>query len=67
MTDSEIIDELGGTAEVARLCKVSPSAVTQWRENGIPTARRMYLELARPSVFRRQRKDDSPQALAAKP
>lgn len=48
---SAIIDTLGGTNEVARLCRVTKGAVSQWRENGIPEARLMYLKLARPDVF----------------
>lgn len=50
-TDSEIIDRLGGTAAVARLCKVKSPSVTGWRTNGIPAARRQFLELLRPDVF----------------
>lgn len=65
MTDSELIDELGGTAEVARLCEVSTAAVAQWRINGIPKARRMFLRLARPSVFKRLRKQESAVELGA--
>lgn len=56
MNDSQLIDALGGTAKVATLCKVSMAAVSQWREDGIPDARRMYLELARPDVFPSARK-----------
>ena len=48
--DSELIDRLGGTVAVARLCEVSSQAVTQWRRSGIPRARRMYLEVIRPEV-----------------
>lgn len=51
MDDSKIIDALGGTTEVARLCKVQPPSVSGWRVNGIPSARRQYLELLRPDVF----------------
>jgi hypothetical protein len=51
MNDSQLIDALGGTAKVAALCKVSMAAVSQWRDDGIPAARRMFLELARPDVF----------------
>lgn len=51
--DGRIIDALGGTAAVARMCRVRPQAVTQWRRAGIPQARRMYLELRFPSVFAR--------------
>lgn len=51
MNDSEIIDALGGTAEVARICNVRPPSVSEWRVKGIPEARRMYLEVLRPDVF----------------
>lgn len=51
MSDSEIIDKLGGTGAVAELCKTRPAAVSQWRTSGIPDARRQYLELLRPDVF----------------
>lgn len=51
MTASEIIDQLGGTAEVARLCEVEQPSVSEWRKRGIPRARLMFLKLARPDVF----------------
>lgn len=53
MDDNLIIDELGGTGAVAGLCDVSKQAVSQWRTDGIPRARRMYLELLRPDVFKK--------------
>lgn len=43
---SKLIDMLGGTVEVARLCQVSSQAVSKWRNEGIPHARLMYLRLA---------------------
>ena len=49
--DSLIIDALGGTAEVSRLCKVKSPSVSEWRKTGIPSARRQFLELLRPDVF----------------
>lgn len=49
--DSEIIARLGGTAAVARLCRVRSPSVSEWRRNGIPDARRQFLELLRPDVF----------------
>lgn len=49
--DSEVIDRLGGTAAVARLCKVRSPSVSEWRVNGIPAARRQFLELLRPDAF----------------
>lgn len=49
--DSQKIDLLGGTNAVARLCKVRSPSVSKWRQNGIPKARKLYLELIRPDVF----------------
>jgi hypothetical protein len=49
--DSKVIDDMGGTSAVARLCKVRPPSVSQWRRTGIPAARRQFLELARPDIF----------------
>lgn len=58
MSPEKIIDALGGTAEVARLCKVTPQAVSQWfgqerdgTQRQIPAARLMYLKAVRPDVF----------------
>lgn len=51
LTPSEIIDAIGGTSATARLCHVSPAAVTPWRKKGIPKARLMFLKLARPDLF----------------
>lgn len=51
MTDSELIDALGGPSAVAKLLEVTPQAVSQWRDKGIPRARRMYLRLVRPDLF----------------
>ncbi len=53
MNASEIIDALGGTGETARLCEVSASAVSQWRENGIPRPWRKFLMASHPDVFAR--------------
>ena len=51
LTASEIIDRLGGTTEVARICRIKPPSVSEWRASGIPPARRQYLELLRPDAF----------------
>lgn len=51
VNSNEIIDALGGTVRVAEMCEVTKAAVSQWRENGIPNARLMYLKLLRPDVF----------------
>jgi hypothetical protein len=46
-----IIERLGGTVKTAELCDVSNQAVSQWRTDGIPRARIMYLRVVRPDVF----------------
>jgi hypothetical protein len=43
LTDTAIIDLLGGTAKVARMCKVDPAAVSNWRIRGIPADKYMLL------------------------
>jgi hypothetical protein len=48
---NHLIDALGGTNEVAKLCDVRPQAVSQWRSEGIPKARLMYLRAIRPDIF----------------
>lgn len=63
--DSEIIDRLGGTAAVARLCDVKDPSVSEWRKTGIPPARRMYLQAIRPAAFGVRRKRKSPGSLEA--
>lgn len=55
-TDSEIIDRLGGTTAVARMFEIEPPSVSEWRTEGIPKARLMYLKLAHPEVFSENRK-----------
>lgn len=51
LTASEIIDRLGGTTEVARICQIKPPSVSEWRISGIPPARRQFLELLKPEAF----------------
>ncbi len=46
-----IIEKFGGVTVVARICKVRPQAVSQWKRTGIPEARLMYLQVIRPDVF----------------
>lgn len=52
MTDSDVIDNLGGTCAVAGLCNVRPPSVSAWRKTGIPDARRQFLQLLRPEAFK---------------
>lgn len=51
LTDTEIIERLGGTTKTAVLCEVTAQAVSQWRLNGIPKAQRKFLRAVRPDVF----------------
>lgn len=46
LTDSETIDAAGGTVAVSKLCGVNPGAVSQWRQDGIPAARRFQIAKA---------------------
>jgi hypothetical protein len=51
-TATDIIDRLGGTFAVARICKIRPPSVSKWKErNRIPPARRQFLELYKPAAF----------------
>lgn len=51
MDNNKIIDDLGGTNAVAEICNVTKGAVSQWRKEGIPDSRLMYLKLLRPEIF----------------
>lgn len=62
MDANKIIDSLGGTSAVAKICNVKPASVSQWRTDGIPDARLMYLQVIRPDVFKSA---DQQQAKAA--
>lgn len=54
MTDSEIIDNLGGTSKVAEICEIKPASVSEWRQKGIPKAWKKYFQLARPDAFEKK-------------
>lgn len=43
LTDSQIIELLGGTTAVSKLCKVTPPAVAQWKINGIPYDKLIFM------------------------
>lgn len=61
-TASEVINALGGTVKVAKICGISPEAVTQWRgkpvsqnlsyEEGIPKAWRLFFETKYKKIFK---------------
>jgi len=56
MEASTIIDRLGGTGAVAKLCEITAPSVSEWRTRGIPKPWRKYLEAIRPDVFKPERK-----------
>jgi DNA-binding transcriptional regulator YdaS (Cro superfamily) len=43
LSDSSIIDLLGGTTKVAKMVGISPNAVSMWRKNNIPHAQFVFL------------------------
>lgn len=46
-----VIDRLGGTSAVARICECKPPSVHEWRINGIPKPRLQFLRVAYPEAF----------------
>jgi len=46
-----VIDRLGGTTAVAKICECQPPSVHQWRNDGIPKYRLQFLRLAYPQAF----------------
>lgn len=43
LSDSSIIDLLGGTTKVAKMVGITPNAVSMWRKNNIPHAQFVFL------------------------
>ena len=43
---TSVIEALGGVAEVARIFKIAMPSVSNWKHEGIPDARMMYLKVA---------------------
>jgi DNA-binding transcriptional regulator YdaS (Cro superfamily) len=66
MTDSQIIDLLGGPTVIAKQLRISPPAVCVWRKNGIPLDKRVYLaaEIERQTDGKMTRKAMFPQNYA---
>jgi len=46
-----IIDQLGGTNAVARLCDIKSPSVSEWRTKGIPKPWLKYFQMLRPDLF----------------
>lgn len=51
MDTNKIIEKLGGTYAVARLCQVTPGAVSQWKTRCIPRGHLNFLKTKFPKVF----------------
>ena len=43
LTEHALLQLLGGTVKVAKMCDVEPAAVSQWRKNGIPREQLLFL------------------------
>lgn len=43
---TEVIERLGGTAKVSRLFDLAMPSVSDWKRDGIPKARVMFLKVA---------------------
>jgi hypothetical protein len=63
MNANQIIDSLGGTTAVAKLCGITVSAVSQWRTNGIPKYWMMALSLKFPEVVCHNHHGTPPEAV----
>ena len=52
MDTNDLIDTLGGTNAVARMCDVKPPSVTEWRARGIPGDRCPAIEAGSQGKFK---------------
>lgn len=46
-----VIGRLGGPTALGAFCGITPQAVSQWKENGIPLGWEKFLRVARPDAF----------------
>lgn len=51
LAPAEVIKRLGGNASAAEYFVVTPSAVSQWLQNGVPKDKLRILRLDRPEIF----------------
>lgn len=54
---NRIIDKLGGTYAVARICDIKPPSVCKWRHKGISRGHLKYLRLRFPVEFAEVERD----------
>ena len=52
MDTNKIIDRLGGTTEVAKICGLTTGRISQWRHEGLPKSWEKFLRSAFPDVFK---------------
>ena len=50
-TDNEIIDALGGTGAVAKMCGLADPTVSTWRKRRIPKSWARYFQSVRPDLY----------------
>ncbi len=43
LSDAQLIDLIGGSGRVAKLCNVTMPSVTHWRSRGIPHGQLLFL------------------------
>ena len=48
---NKVIDYLGGSTAVARMCDIKTPSVCEWRHKGLPKPWRKYLMCAHPEAF----------------
>lgn len=46
-----VIEQLGGTAKVAKFFGIKQGSVSEWKTTGLPQARRRHLVDIRPDLF----------------
>lgn len=49
---NRIINQLGGTAEVARMFQIRMPSVSGWRQDGIPKGRMLFIKTVHPKSLR---------------
>lgn len=54
-----VIDAIGGTNAVAKLCRIRPPSVTYWKEAGIPKGWEMFLREKFPHLSAWQQLDST--------
>lgn len=55
---NKVIDSLGGTSAVARLCEIKVPSVSEWRHNGIPKPWKKFLMCKYPDLMDRVKARD---------